>query len=200
MKKQIIDFNVNSFNEDKKYLLQSVESINKIIPELIANGITDISMDTIRNIHTNYDKFILDIRDRHIDNFKEKFGMDLGSPFIDIANKAVENIKNIKLSVKSKLSMFYGQFIMFDGYLTIENNECKLCDTALDKLKEKYTYYTETDKQNKANEIMQSVLEKLNELEDMGISSSHFVRPAIIYKGADNKLHLRSGDFLNATK
>jgi len=200
MKKQIIDFNVNSFNEDKKYLLQSVESINKIIPELIANGITDISMDTIRNIHTNYDKFILDIRDRYIESFKEKLGMDLGSPFIDMANKAVENIKNIKLSVKSNLSMFYGQFIMFDGYLTIENNECKLCNTALDKLREKHTFYTETDKQNKANEIMQAILLKFDELEAMGISSAHFVKPAIIYKGADNKLHLRSGDFLNATK
>ena len=40
MKKQTIDFSVNSFNEDKKYLLQTVESINKIIPILIANGIT----------------------------------------------------------------------------------------------------------------------------------------------------------------
>lgn len=200
MKKQIIDFNINSFNEDKKYLLQSVESINKIIPELIANGITDISMDTIRNIHTNYDKFILDIRDRYIESFKEKLGMDLGSPFIDMADKAVENIRNIKLSVKRELSMLYGQFIMFDGYLTIENNECKLCDTALDKLKEKHTYYTETDKQNNANEIMQSVLEKLNMLEEMGISSAYFVKPHIIYKGADNKLHLLQSEFLKATK
>lgn len=72
MKKQTIDFSVNSFNEDKKYLLQTVESINKIIPILIANGITDINLETIRNIHTNYDKFILDIRDRHIENFKRK--------------------------------------------------------------------------------------------------------------------------------
>ena len=200
MKKQTIDFSVNSFNEDKKYLLQTVESINKIIPILIANGITDINLETIRNIHTNYDKFILDIRDRHIENFKEKLGMDIGSAFIDMANKAIENIKSIKQSVKGELSMLYGQYIMFDGYLTIENNECKLSDTALDKLTEKHTYYTETDKQNKANEIMQSVLEKLNTLEEMGISSAYFVRPSIIYKGADNKLHLLSGEFLKATR
>lgn len=47
---------------------------------------------------------------------------------------------------------------------------------------------------------MQAILLKFEELEAMGISYAHFVRPAIIYKGADNKLHLRSGDFLNATK
>lgn len=47
---------------------------------------------------------------------------------------------------------------------------------------------------------MQSVLEKLNTLEEMGISSAYFVRPSIIYKGADNKLHLLSGEFLKATR
>lgn len=52
--------------------------------------------------------------------------MDIGSAFIDMANKAIENIKSIKQSVKGELSMLYGQYIMFDGYLTIENNECKI--------------------------------------------------------------------------
>lgn len=178
MKKQIIEFKENNYKQAIKWLDETIDKMNNAINILIANGYTDINIDTLKCLSVNKSDFI---NKKYFDKLKDICGI-FG---VDIEKYDVSKDENIRRMASSAIQYLYEasralntnyitSFLLNDKYVVIEDNVVKKAINAELNLKEHYTVYTENEKQNMANEILTNICKELDELDSNGISPTRF--------------------------
>lgn len=175
--------------------------MNNAINILIANGYTDINIDTLKCLSVNNSDFI---NKKYFDKLKDICGI-FG---VDIEKYDVSKDENIRRMALSSIQYFYEasralrttyltSFLLNDKYLVIEDNVAKKAKNAEINLQEHYTVYTENEKQNRITDILNNICKEFEELESIGILPTNFFNAYGLLK--ENKRWKIKGDNLVRT-
>jgi len=175
--------------------------MNKAINILIANGYTDINIDTIRNLAVNSSDFI---NKKYFDKLKDIcgiFGVDIEKYDVskdeNIRRMASSAIQYLNEASRALNTTYITSFLLNDKYVVIEDNVVKKAINAELNLKEHYTVYTENEKQNRITDILNNICKEFEELESIGILPTNFFNAYGLLK--ENKRWKIKGDNLLRT-
>ncbi|SFL62259.1 hypothetical protein SAMN05216357_1359 [Porphyromonadaceae bacterium KH3CP3RA] len=170
MKKQLIYFDEYEYNTAKKQLVQFVERVNRAIP--IITEIEPVNEEMILQITDNSD-YIKKIRyNEKIQMYCDQFMIPRSSVTFEkhefifkLANAAIQYLYRAK-EIIGGLS-YINSYLLKDKYFVIENNIVTITPDTDKKLRERFTYYAETEKEKKAFDLIQDIISNLNELKEM---------------------------------
>jgi len=187
MKKQIIEFKEIKYNEAIVMINKLINRINEAIEILIANGETIINMSTIYELGIN-SKLYIDAKYKNkINEILKMFGIKKEDNYDiqkdeatrDKANSATKHLWNV-----SKILCFnyLNSFLVDERYIIIKDNVAIKAENSDNNLKERFTIYTNTEEQNKANVILLNICKEFKELDSINISPAKFFNIYGLYK------------------
>ncbi|MBP1631386.1 MAG: hypothetical protein H6Q15_2279 [Bacteroidetes bacterium] len=91
---------------------------------------------------------------------------------------------------------YLNYYLLNENYIKIVNNEAVKADAADENLKDYFTIYTQSEKQNKANEILINMCNEFCELEKLGVSPNKFFNAYGLYK-VNDKWKINGNNFIN---
>lgn len=179
MTKQVIHFDSNSYNEAIKALDEIVDTINRHSQELTTNGYL-LTIEDIKLIADRDNKFNKKVYSSQLKDICNTFGVDYNkvctfeysitnSIFSEMANGKCRYLYNFYNDL-SKCFVLY-QYLADSKYIDIIDNVASKTIQADELIKERYTSYTNNDKQNKVLELSKQLQDLYKQFNKLGINN-----------------------------
>lgn len=187
MKKQLINFDEYKYNMSVTKLKQLVEAINNQTEFLNSKNIV-ITKEYIKEIAINRKKFKNKMFLIALEEVCNNFGVDFDEVklweyqythtdmFNNIANKKAKPFYQFADEI---FKVGLTSYSHITDYIEIENNVASPTISALDDIREYFTYYTDNEKQNKVLDKVQQIATLLDELTKMNVDryqTFHLIR------------------------
>ena len=186
MKKQIIEFKENEYEQSIVQLDKAINEINEAITVLIANGKTTIDMDFIWDLSTDTKAYINTVFYGKLCEILKIYGVDILKYDISkdetTRNLASSAIQYLWEAAKKIRMSYLTNYLLNDKFIIIKDNVAVKAPNAEDNLKEYFTIYTLNDAQYKTMEIVSNICNEFKELEKIGVSPYTFFNIHGLYK------------------
>jgi hypothetical protein len=186
MKKQIIEFKENEYEQSIVQLDKAINEINEAITVLIANGKTTIDMDFIWDLSTDTRNYINSVYYGKLCEILKIYGVDILKYDISkdetTRNLASSAIQYLWEAAKKMKFSYLTSYLLNDKFIIIKDNVAVRAPKAVDNLKEHFTIYTLNEQQNKVNEILCNIANEFKELDKIGVTPHLFLNAHAFYK------------------
>lgn len=150
---------------------------------------TEINIELISNLAINRKEYINKIYNEKLNNICNMFGVNI-SYYDFTKDEVIKRMANCSVQYLWEAAKIMGFtylnfYLLSDKYIKIVDNEAVKADNAEEILRDHFTVYTQTDKQNKANEILVNICNEFYELEKLGVSPNKFFNAYGLYKVND---------------
>ncbi|MDD2435696.1 MAG: hypothetical protein PHO63_05560 [Bacilli bacterium] len=170
MEKKLIQFDELSYNRDINTINRIADKVNENLNLLVEEN--EITIDFIKNLLCNPD-FIKTVKfSEQIEKFRKNFNLQnvpldySKHEFIfTMANSSIQYLfafRNKVGAVSCENEYFFNE-----GLLYLDNGKLCISSNYKEIIKEKHSYYTKTEKQNKVLEKVKIIESALNEIKDL---------------------------------
>lgn len=199
MANKLIEYKEKNFNDSVIVLNKVVKEINKIIPILMENGHTDISVNFFRGFCTDFYETLNEYFKIHLTEVCDFFGKPIFeyNQFYDetirnMTYKRVYYLKEARTMIKTTTKNY--EYIFDEKYIDIIENKLVIKPNAEKLLKDYFSIYTDSDKQDKAVAPLQTIAKELEKLKKQGINLQLVLNDFLFYL-SDNEVKINSKYF-----
>lgn len=168
MKKEIINFDEIEYNKEISRVKNLVKKINDVIPELMKFE-DQVTLEMIQNIISKSEYITKEKYNEKIKMYCKQFSLNPDKlNFTDhefifkLANTAVQHLFDAKRKIGSL--EYYDTLLFTEGVIYFENDQVHLTENWEKIIKEKHTYFTETDSENEIIKDCLEVVKLLNKI------------------------------------
>lgn len=190
MKKQEIYFSETAYNTAKNALNNFVDKVNRAIP--IITEFEPVNEEMILGIVKDSDYIKRTKFQEKLQFYADQFQIPRNSItfekhkfIIKLASSAIQHLYKAK-DIIGSLS-YNNSYLLKDKYFVIENDIATITPDADKKLRERFTYYAETEKEKKVFDLVQGIIDNLNKLKEMTGAGSAEIEKVFKFDRYDSK-------------
>lgn len=168
MKKEIINFDEIEYNKEISRVKNLVKKINDVIPELMKFE-DQVTLEMIQNIISKSEYITKEKYNEKIKMYCKQFSLNPDKlNFTDhefifkLANTSIQYLFDAKRKIGSL--EYYDTLLFTEGVIYFENDQVHLTENWEKIIKEKHTYFTETDSENEIIKDCLEVVKLLNKI------------------------------------
>lgn len=168
MKKEIINFDEIEYNKEISRVKNLVKKINDVIPELMKFE-DQVTLEMIQKIIFESEYISKERYNERIKMYCKQFSLNPDKlNFTDhefifkLANTAIQYLFDAKREIG--FLGYYDTYLFTEGVISFENDQVHLTENWEKIIKEKHTYFTETDSENEIIKDSLEVVRLLNKI------------------------------------
>ncbi len=170
MEKKLIQFDELSYNRDINTINRIADKVNEYMYLLVDEN--EITIDFLKNLLCNSDYIktakYMDQLEKYRKNFNlHNVPLDYSKhEFIfTMANSSIQYLFAFRNKVGAV--SYENEYFFDEGLLYLDNGKLCISSNYKDKIKQKHSYYTKSEKQNKVLEKVKIIETALNEIKDL---------------------------------
>lgn len=179
--KKLIEFKQSEYNFAIRTINEIVDTANKALDILIANGYEKVDYNTIKELTYNRKEFIDNEYRKALDKFLDFYAIT----FEEFSERSMTTWHQIDIAANRKINylwsiptVYYTQYFN-EVYIQYNEGEFKLMDDYELYLKDLFSVFTENNKQNNNLTVYLDLCEQLNKLNN---EVNYTMIPPLIYR------------------
>lgn len=170
MEKKLIQFDEVSYNSDIRAINRIVDKVNESMHLLV--GDNEVTIDFLKDLLSNSDFIKTVIFKEQIEKFRKKYNLQ-NIPLDYTKHEFIYTMANSSIqylfAIKNKVGAvnIENEYFFRDGLLYLDKWKLCISSDYKDKIRERHTYFTKTEKQNKVLEKVGIIETALNEIKDL---------------------------------